>query len=126
PEIRRPLHALESIFGRRRSGMLGPVLLASRVARARPDQRGIRALTLAQRLGRMRPGSLEADTEVGDQPDRDLVLAAAGNRLVVTLARVLPLRRGLAVVEDRLAVEAQLDASDDAACGAQQDVLSLV
>src|SRR5205085_3267572 len=74
----------------------------------------------------MRAGSFEAHPEVGDEPDRDLVLAPAGDGFVVAGAGVLPPGRGLAIVEDGLAVEAQLDAADDAARGAEQDVLRLV
>src|SRR5207302_46934 len=117
--------ALKSLFGARRRRVLGPVLLAGRVARSRPHQGGVCALALAQRLGCMRARAFETHAKVGDEPDRNLVLAAARDGLVVSLPRVLPLRRRLAVVEDRLAVQAQLDAPDDASRRAQQDVLGL-
>ena len=69
---------------------------------------------------------LEAHAQVRDQLDRHLILAAARECLVVALPGVLPFRLGLAVVEDRLAVERQLDLTDDAARCAQEDVLRFV
>ena len=93
PEVGRLLDPVERLLDSRRRGVLSPVLLARRVARARPHHRDVGTLALAQRLGRVRARTLEADAQVGDQPDRHLVLAAARDRLVVARPRVLPLRR---------------------------------
>ena len=126
PEVGRPLHALESLLHGGRGRVLGPVLLAGRVPRARPHHRHVRTLALTQRLGRVRAGALEADPQVGHEPDRDLVLASAGDRLVVAGSAVLPPGVRLSVIEDRLAVERQLDLADDASSRPQEDVLRLV
>ncbi len=125
PEVRGALDTLKRLLSGRRRRVLVPVLLAGRVARARPHQRGVRALALAQGLRRMRAGAFETDAKIGHQADGHLVLAAARDRLVVSRAGVIPRRGRLTVVEDRLAVEAQLDAAHDAPRGAQQDVLGL-
>src|SRR5262249_32008467 len=68
----------------------------------------------------------EPHPQICDQPHRHVVLAASGDRLVVALPDVRPLGRRLTVVEDRLAVETQLDPAHDAAGGADQHVLRLL
>src|SRR5919204_910259 len=126
PEVGGALDALERFVGGRRRRVLGPMLGARRMPRPGPDHGHIGALALAEDLARVRARPLEPHAQVRDQPDRNLVLTAARQRLVVTRARVLPLRAGLSVVEDRLAVEAELDLADDAPRCAQEDVLRLV
>src|SRR5207253_6338844 len=90
PELRGPLDPLERLFDAGRRRMLGPIFLARRVARPRPHHRDVGALALTQHLGRVRARALEPNPQVGDEPDRHLVLTAARNRLVVALPRVLP------------------------------------
>src|SRR5439155_16890790 len=123
PQLGGLLDPLERLLDGGGRGVLGPVLLAGRVSRARPYHRDVGAISLPQRLGRMRARAFETDAQIGDEPDRHLVLASAGERLVVTGPGVLPVGVGMAVVENRLAVERQLDLADDAASGPQQDVL---
>src|SRR5205823_6339335 len=84
------------------------------------------ALALPQHIGRVRARAFEPNPKVGHEPDRHLVLTTARDCLVVAVPRVFPLRTGPPVIEDRLAVEAQLHAADHAASGPQQDVLRLV
>src|SRR5205809_1865747 len=126
PEVGGALDALERLVHVRRGRMLGPELLACRVLRARPSQRCVGALALAQRGGGVRAGALETDAQVRDQAQRDVAVAPSRDRFAVARARVLPFRRVAAVVERRLAVEAELDAAHHALGGAQQDVLGLV
>src|SRR5262249_48339230 len=117
------LEGLVAVGGRR---MLVPELLARRVQRARPREGRVGALTGAQRGRRVRARALEPDPQVGDQAQWYVVGAAGRGGLAVARARVLPLRGRPAVVEDGVAVEAQLDAADDALRRAQEDVLGLV
>ena len=126
PELGRALDPLERLLDGRGRRVLSPVFLARGMARPRPNHRDVGAFALAEHLGGVCARPFEPDPQVGDKPDRHLVLAAARDRLVVALARVLPFRACLPVIEDRLAVEAQLHAADHAARGPQQDVLSLV
>ena len=70
--------------------------------------------------------AFEANSEIGDQAQRHVALAPTGDGLVVAITRVLPPGRGFAVVEDRLAVEAELDAAHDAAGRPDEHVLRLV
>src|SRR5438445_5668539 len=106
PEIRGALDTLKSLLGSRRRRVLGPVLLAGRVARPGPHQSRVRTLTLAQRLGRVRAGPLETHAKVGDAADRDLVLAAARDGFVVARPGVVPLGLRLVRVVDMTPVEA--------------------
>src|SRR6202165_2895012 len=126
PVVGGPLDPLESLLDRRRRRVLLPVLLRGRVARARPDHGDVGALTLAQRFRRVGARSFESHSEVRDEPQRHLRLATAGDRLSVAGSGVLPFGGGASVIEHGVAVEAQLDVTDDAARGAQQDVLRLV
>src|SRR5439155_3548805 len=126
PEIRGALDALERFLDCGRRRVLVPVLLARRVARARPHHGHVGLLTLAEDLGRVGSRPFETDPQVGDQLDRHLVGASARDGLVVALPGVLPPGGLLAVVEDRLAVDADLDVADHAARGAEEDVLGLV
>src|SRR5215472_8264021 len=73
--------------------------------------------------GRVGSWPFEAHPQVGDQPQRHVVVTACGDRLVVALTHVRPLSGRLTVVEDGLAVEAQLDPAHDAARGTDQHVL---
>ena len=126
PELGRPLHPLEGLVGVGRRGPLGPVLLRRGPLRARPAQCREGPVALAQGGPGVRASAFEADPEVGDQPQLDVALAAVGDRLAVALVGVLPAGLGTAVVEHRLAVQAQLDVADDALHRAEQDVLGLV
>ena len=126
PEVRGALDALERFLDCGRRRVLVPVLLARRVARARPHHGHVGLLTLAEDLGRVGSRPFETDPQVGDQLDRHLVGASARDGLVVALPGVLPPGGLLAVVEDRLAVDADLDVADHAARGAEEDVLGLV
>src|SRR5258706_9566354 len=126
PEVGGAPDALDRLVHGGRQWRLGPELLARRVLRARPRQRGVRALALAQRAARVRARALEADAKVRHEAQRDVAVAAGRDRLAVARARVLPLRRRAPVVERRLAVEAQVDAAHNALGRAQKDVLGLV
>ena len=70
--------------------------------------------------------ALEADAQVGRE--RQLRRPALGRRagLAVAVADVLPGRVAAAVVEDRVALQLDLDRAVDAAHGAQQDVVGVV
>src|SRR4029450_3813985 len=120
PVLGRPLHALERLVGVGWRSPLGPVLLRGRPLRARPAQGGERPVALVQGHPGVRSAALEPDPEVGDQPQLDVALAAVGDGLAVALARALPAGLGTAGVEHRLAVQAQLDAADDALHRAQE------
>src|ERR1700682_4868340 len=74
----------------------------------------------------MSPRPFEADPEVGDQPQRDVGRTPGRDRLAVAIPLVIPPGRSPAIVENRVAVEADLHAADDAARRAQQDVLRFV
>src|SRR5438105_6482186 len=125
PEVRGPLDAVEGLGGVLRRGALGPELRGVRPVRARPADGGEGALTLLQGLGGVRTRPFEADPEVGDQPQGNVAFPAGRDRLPVATVGVLPARAGLPVVEDRLAVEADLDRADDAAGRPEEDVLGL-
>ena len=126
PEVGGLLDPVERLLDGGRRRVLGPVLLAGRVPRARPDHRHVRPVARAQRLGRVRARTLEAHPHVRDEAEGDLVLASARDGLVVAGAVVLPLGVGLPVVEDGLAVQGQLDLADHAPRRAEKDVLRLV
>lgn len=71
-------------------------------------------------------GTLEAEVEVGGQLELDVRARCGGDTFVVALAGVLPARLAAAVVENRLAVEHQLDLAVDAAHHAQEHVVGVV
>ena len=83
-------------------------------------------VAVAQGRERSHAGALEADPQVGRQ--RQLGRPAVGRRdgLVVALADVLPVRVAAPVVEDRVALQLDLDAAVDAADRAQQHVVGVV
>ena len=91
-----------------------------------PPQRDKAGLPLLEQRARGGERSLEPDVQIGDQPQRALGARGAGDRLVVALAGVLPLRRVPAVVEHRVAVHAHLHLPVDAADQAQQHAVGLV
>src|SRR5260370_27697447 len=75
PEIRRSLDAGERLVGVGRRRVLGPELARRRVLRARPRERDVRLLALAQGLAGMRAPAFEAGPEVGDQAEGDVAFA---------------------------------------------------
>ncbi len=87
------------------------------------DERGV---AVVQRRERADAGALEADPQVGRQRQLGRPAVGGRDRLVVALADVLPVRVAAAVVEDRVALELDLDAAVDAAHRAQQDVVGVV
>ena len=80
---------------------------------------------LHQRAGD-RPRPLEAEAQVGRQPQLDVGARGFGDALVVVAAGVGPLAGLAAVVEARLALQHELHLAVDAAHRAQQHVIGVV
>ena len=102
---------------------LGVGLGAGVVGERERDEGGV---AVAQRGERPHPGPFEADPQVGRQRQLGRPAVGGRDRLVVALADVLPVRVAAAVVEDRIALELDLDAAVDAAHGPQQHVVGVV
>ena len=102
-------------------------LLVRRGSRApAPRQRHEPGVALLEHGARTGLATFEPEEHVGGQGQRDARVRRRGPALVVAVAGVLPLDRGSAVVEDRLAVHDRLHLARDAADRSEQDVLGLV
>ncbi len=106
-----------------REPLVGVLVVARRVVLA-PGQRAEDLLALLHHVACGRARALEAEVEVGDQPQVEVAVGDAG--LVVALLPVAPAAALAPVVEGRLAVERHLHLAVDAANGAQQHVVGVV
>ena len=113
PEPRRRLEARGRLVDVGRGGeLLGP------------RQRAERTLAFVELVARAHTAALDAQQQVGRQPDR---LAGAGRvGVVAVVADQCPLRWDAAVVEHGLADEVDVDAAPDAFDGAHEQVLRVV
>ena len=102
---------------------LGVGLRAGVVGERERDERGV---AVVQRRERAHARALEADAQVGRQRELGRPALGGRDRLAVAAAGVLPVRVAAAVVEDRVALELDLDAAVDAADRPQQDVIGVV
>ena len=102
---------------------LGVGLRAGVVGERERDERGV---AVVQRREARDARALEADAQVGRQRQLGRPALGGRDRLAVAVADVLPLRVAAAVVEDRVALELDLDRAVDAAHRAQQHVVGVV
>jgi len=91
----------------------------------RPRQRDVRGVVLAERRAGGGARALEADAQVGVELERDRRAVRVGDGLVVGGAGVAPLGALQPVLEDGLALEAELDQPLRAACCADEHVVGL-
>ena len=92
----------------------------------RPAERDERDLALVQRGPRPRPRALEAEAQIGHQPQLEVHALRACHRLVVPGAGVGPVGGQPAVVEGRLAIELDLRRALHALDQPQQHVVGVV
>src|SRR5918995_530540 len=92
----------------------------------RPPERCERAITLPQGHSRPRAPSFESESEIRREPKLEIRSRRPRRRYSVTGADVLPLGLLAAVVEDRLALDVQLDGAVDAGHGPDEHVRSIV
>ena len=104
---------------------LKSVVEALRPAVLRPRERDVRGVVLPQRRARARPLALEADPQVGVELERDRRAVGRRDRLVVAGPGVAPLGPLRSVVEDGLALQAELNQPLRAARRSDQDVVRL-
>ena len=108
--------------------LLGGLIVGLRRGVVGPRQRDEGVVALLEPGAGTRLAALDADPEVGGQPQRGMVLpigARSGGRLAVGVGGVLPGGVDAAVVETRFAVHHQLHRAADTPDGAQQDVLGV-
>jgi hypothetical protein len=104
---------------------VGLVVVAGRVVLA-PGQRAEAHVALLHQRPRGHPRALDAEVHVRDQAQLHVGAVRCRGGLVVGLARVGPLRARAPVVEDRIAVELDLNLAVDAPDRAQEDVVGVV
>ena len=102
------------------------VLVGLRAGMVGERERHERGVAVAERADRAHARALESDAQVGRQVQLGRPALRGRRRLAVAAAGVLPLRVAAAVVEDRVALQLDLDRAVDAADRAQQDVVGVV
>jgi hypothetical protein len=87
-----------------------------------PRKRAVDLVALLQHVSRAHPVTLDAEREIGLQPDRRVGSVGIG---AVTMLGDGPLRRDASVVEHGRARQLQLDLAVEAQCGAHEQVLGV-